>query len=266
MLLVTQEKPPRQDKAAILLGHIHQTGATRAPSLATYKAQSQIRSPTAKALKRPAQVNRKVALEDAESAAEWVRSHASDLGVDADKVAVMGLSAGGHVALLTGVRRQFAAVVALYAPVLLALDAAAEGGFPARALLGDAASAESACYASPLTYAASGFPPTMFVHGTADRFVSYRPTVRMHDELVDAGVVADLHLLGGADHAFDYGSSHGEAVAELVDGFMRRNVVEPARVARETPRPDDMRAALERVPDLPAIDALRTLLERGRLP
>src|SRR5579864_3327348 len=38
-------------------------------------------------------------LDDVKTAINWVRGHASDLGVETEKIAILGYSAGGHLAL-----------------------------------------------------------------------------------------------------------------------------------------------------------------------
>ncbi|MBN86612.1 MAG: hypothetical protein CL885_03730, partial [Dehalococcoidia bacterium] len=42
-------------------------------------------------------------IEDGKSAIRWVREHASELGIDPNRLAAGGGSAGGHVAATTGV-------------------------------------------------------------------------------------------------------------------------------------------------------------------
>ena len=41
-------------------------------------------------------------IQDIQRAIEWVRSHADEYNVDATKIGVMGFSAGGHLAILSG--------------------------------------------------------------------------------------------------------------------------------------------------------------------
>ena len=43
------------------------------------------------------------AVEDAKSAIRWVRQHASNLGIDPDRIVASGGSAGGHLAACTGI-------------------------------------------------------------------------------------------------------------------------------------------------------------------
>src|SRR6201996_8076586 len=57
------------------------------------------------------------ALEDAAAALAWTRANAARLDIDAEKVAVQGHSAGGHIALMTGTlpaADRPAAVIAYY--------------------------------------------------------------------------------------------------------------------------------------------------------
>jgi acetyl esterase/lipase len=43
-------------------------------------------------------------LEDAQAVVAWVRKHADQYGLDANRIGVWGISAGGHIAALLGVR------------------------------------------------------------------------------------------------------------------------------------------------------------------
>jgi len=77
-------------------------------------------------------------------------------------------------------------------------------------------------YLSPLFGDLAGFPPTLVIGGTRDLFLSN--TVRMHRQLREAGVDADLHIFDGRPHA-GYGNAPEEAAvsAEQV-AFVRRHL------------------------------------------
>ena len=47
------------------------------------------------------------------------------------------------------------------------------------------------------------YPPTFFLHGTIDKFVDYKLTVRAHEQLKTLGVETELLLGDDIDHAFD---------------------------------------------------------------
>lgn len=59
-------------------------------------------------------------LEDAQAALQWVRDHASEYKVNPKQIALLGRSAGAHIALMTGLRADAAhpvqAIIAFYAP------------------------------------------------------------------------------------------------------------------------------------------------------
>ena len=97
------------------------------------------------------------------------------------------------------------------------------------ALFGGNPTAEIVNAASPITYANAEYPPTLFVHGTADDRVPHAMTMRMYQALEQAGVPVDLHLYAGQDHFFDQEPQFSAAVAEAMAFFMARYV--PARAA-----------------------------------
>jgi dipeptidyl aminopeptidase/acylaminoacyl peptidase len=158
---------------------------------------------------------------------------------------VGGKSAGGHLALLaagtrgmdefegdgghTTVSSEVAAVIGI-APVADLTEFANRPGM-AR-LFGGNPAAETVKAASPITYANGDYPPTLFVHGTADDRVPHAMTLRMYQALEQAGVPVDLHLYAGQDHFFDQEPQFSAAVAEAMACFIARYV--PVRVAVTT--------------------------------
>lgn len=50
----------------------------------------------------------------------------------------------------------------------------------------------------------SSFPPTLFLHGSVDSAVWVRESKNMHRLLRDAGVRAELKVVEGKEHSFDY--------------------------------------------------------------
>jgi acetyl esterase/lipase len=162
-------------------------------------------------------------LHDAKAAVRWLRARAGELGVDPDRVAAWGESAGGHLAEqlglvtdpalegdvgVTGPPSAVAAVVAWYAPsdvAAVATDTGADPGDPATReaqLLGapPAAVPGLAAQASPLTHAMAAAPPVLLLHGRADRFVPCVQSERLRDALAAAGADVELHTYEGADH------------------------------------------------------------------
>jgi len=188
----------------------------------------------------PAQIH------DVKAAIRWVRASAAELGVDPARIAIEGNSAGAHLALVAagtpgrpelegdgghaGVSTAVAAVAAIYPPTLFfdARTAHSKGALPLIALAeGDA---ETAKLASPVHHVSAEFPPTMLAHGTNDTTVPVSASIRMYEELVDAGVPVDLHLYAEQPHAFDAQPSFGRQLAAEMLLFLDRYVPAPAAV------------------------------------
>jgi acetyl esterase/lipase len=157
------------------------------------------------------------AVADVQSAVSWVQSHATELNVDPRRVALLGRSAGGHLALLAAYQRADtstapAAVVALYAPTDLSQLYGEGQGAGAddvrsalRALLGGPPEAVPDDYrqASPINNVRHDMLPTLLIHGVADELVPSDHSARLADALEEAGARVQLLRLPFARHAFD---------------------------------------------------------------
>lgn len=170
-------------------------------------------------------------IEDVRVAYDWMRGHASDLGIDGDRIAVEGNSAGGHLSLMLAASAPgVAACISIYGPTDLARRmAVADENTPyrvssVRALLSDTDSA-SLAESSPVTYARADLPPTMLLHGNADETVPVEQSVLMYQALVDAGAKAELHIFEGQPHSFDREPGFGRQSASLMQLFLGRHVL-----------------------------------------
>lgn len=186
--------------------------------------------------KWPAQIH------DVKAALRWMRANAAKLGIDPEKISVSGNSAGGHLSLMlagtqdlaefegdggnAGTGTQVAAAIAFYPPTQMYVP-----DQPLRAelafLFGRDAAPDVARKASPLEYARSGFPPTLLIHGTKDELVPDEASFKMYRALTAAGVPTDLHIYGGAPHAFDAVQDFGRQTAAIMSLFLDRHVTNP---------------------------------------
>jgi acetyl esterase/lipase len=182
-------------------------------------------------------------LDDVRRGLRWVRAHAGEFGVDPDRLVLMGLSAGAHLAVLAHLARDVAAlepdlpmelrdvpedvlgVIAHYGPYDLARRKPVAGWDPIADLLGERlADPEWIRIASPVRHAAAATAPMLLIHGTADTVVSWRESERMHQALVQAGRASELLILDGAPHAFQVewrGEANRRANAAM-DAFLER--------------------------------------------
>ena len=168
----------------------------------------------------PAQIH------DCKAAIRWLRANADSLRIDANRIGVMGSSAGGHlVAMLgtsgdvkdlegklgshTSVSSRVACVVDEFGPTnFLTMN-----DFPSRIdhlaptspeslLIGGAITEhkDKVRHASPLTYVSKDDPPFLIIHGTKDPLVPYNQSVILDAALKKAGVDVYLQTISEGQH------------------------------------------------------------------
>lgn len=189
----------------------------------------------------PAQV------EDCTRAVQFVRHKAKEWNIDPAKVALMGGSAGAHLALMVGLRDDGAnpdsddpverqssrasCVVSLAGPTDFNLIRTIEHKHPAyRTLLGfepgtpaEEISQNLLDDVSPITYASAGDPPTLLLHGTADMTVPIEHAVKLEKRLREVGAESRLIKLEETGHGIGLGKGHAEVSEEVVD-FIKRHL------------------------------------------
>lgn len=178
-------------------------------------------------------------IEDVKAAIRWTRANAASLEVDADKIAVAGYSAGGHLALVAagsagvaeleglggnqGVSTRVAACLAYYPGVTTRPPASGGDSL----LMAEGSSSDDYRRASPVSYVGPGSPPTIFFHSTADTTIPFDASVLTFQLLRAYGVPAEMHILDGLSHVFDRHPEFAEACAAMGDLFLDRHVVNP---------------------------------------
>jgi acetyl esterase/lipase len=188
------------------------------------------------------------AVEDCRCALRWVIQHAKEYGIDVNRLVVSGGSAGGHLALTTGMlpasagldrqcpgpdNLKVAAIVNWYgiSDVNELLDGPNMKAY-AVTWLGSAPNREEiARRVSPLTYVRPGLPPVLTIHGDADPTVPYTQSVRLHKALADAGVPNELMTMAGGKHGFDCCTAQQriDAYAKIREFLTRQHVLDAPR-------------------------------------
>jgi len=163
-------------------------------------------------------------LADVKCAIRWAKLNAARYGVDPDRIALLGRSAGGHLALLAAytandpgfpascfsaeadraVDERVQAVIAVGAPADLRLMAA-EPGEAVERLMGGLPGHLPDAYAaaSPVTHVRPGLPPTLLVHAQRDRTVPPNHAELLANHLWAAGNRAVLLRVPGGRHGID---------------------------------------------------------------
>ncbi len=147
-------------------------------------------------------------VEDVETAIRWVKANAAEYRLDANRIALIGESAGGHLVALVATRGSpgcdVAAVVPFYAPSNLLMGASATIPASIAAYFGiSSITPESTALlreASPLYHVHSGLPPFLLVHGTEDKLVAYDQSLKFQSALREAGVSCDLITVADGGH------------------------------------------------------------------
>ena len=158
-----------------------------------------------------------VALSDAQRGLQYIRSMAASLGYSPDHVAVMGFSAGGHLAGSASVHhlepdpasqdgvlgypsRPDASV--LVYPVIT-MDARHSGHQGSQeALLGDTPSADLLHHFNLPNQVDTTTPPALLVHASDDTGVPVTNSLRYYEALQRNGIAADLRVYATGGHGF----------------------------------------------------------------
>ena len=187
-----------------------------------------------------------IQLHDAKAAVRWLRARAGELGIDGQRVAAWGESAGGHLAALLGltspdlggdigVRGPSTAVgpvVAWYPPTDLVNFASDAGTDPMAAdtreaqLLGApvAAVPELAAQASPVSHVRPGAPAFLLLHGRADRMIPCTQSERLRDRLREAGNPVEFEAYDDADHMWHGAPQVAARALDRTIDFLQRHL------------------------------------------
>lgn len=178
---------------------------------------------------------------DCKAAIRWIRGNAKKYNLDADKIGVIGWSAGGHLVAMLGTAgdvkelegdlgnydeksSRVSCVVDFFGPA----DMLTIGEHPSQMkhfapdspesrLLGVPIleDKEKARSASPITFVSQDDPPFLIIHGTNDPLVPYQQSVSFRDALQRAGVPVALITVENGGH----GGFRNPTIERRVDAF-----------------------------------------------
>ena len=167
-------------------------------------------------------------LQDCKNGVRYLRAHPDELGIDPDRISVMGGSAGGHLAPLVaytadqpslapsqphpGVSDKVSCVVDFYGISNLATRKETDpNGKPLKIEPLDSttqsifgSTPQDWKKASPVTYVKRDVPPTLILHGKKDTTVDFDQSQELADALKKAGATYEIIWLPNAPHSFSF--------------------------------------------------------------
>jgi acetyl esterase/lipase len=182
-------------------------------------------------------------IKDCRDAVRWVRAHARELGVNPDKIAVAGGSAGGYLALMVGLSddntgpggdpqakhsAKVSAVIDMYGVVNFSKHGKGD-------VVG-ATSAEQQAYL-PEFQCDPQDPAVLILHGTADATVDIQQSDAMAKALRAAKAPYEYIVVDGAPHTFDL---HPKG-----KGWKRSGVIAGTEVSSASDKPDLLAPTLD---------------------
>lgn len=187
--------------------------------------------------------------QDIHRSIRWLRHNAASLGFQPDQIGILGASAGGHLSLMMGVRgglgdpnardvvdRRSSAVqaVACFFPPTDFLnwsrpgdDAVGVGTLKEYApafgprRLDERQRAVLGAEISPLYYVTSNTPPTLIIHGDADKLVPIYQARQFMERCEKAHVPAKLVVREGKEHGWPGIEKDVEILADWFDQHLR---------------------------------------------
>ncbi len=192
------------------------------------------------------------AVEDCRCALRWVIQNAKDHALDVSRITVMGYSAGGHLALTTGMlpastdldrscpgseALKVAAIVNWYGitDVVDLLDGPNTRAYAVQWLGSRPDRNDLARRLSPLTHVRRDLPPILTIHGDADPTVPYTHATRLKAALDRAGATSELVTIPGGRHG-GFPTAQQIRAIDAVRAFLTKHGVAP-KVATGTAPP-----------------------------
>jgi acetyl esterase/lipase len=175
-----------------------------------------------------------VALQDAQRAVRLVRKNAAAWGLQADRVGVMGFSAGGHVAASLGTkydRKVYEPVdeadalsarpdfLALVYPVI-SMESGVTHDVSRQELIGAEPSAAAIEEHSLDKHVRPDMPPTFLLHADDDSAVNPENSIRFYRALRANKIPAELHIFRKGEHGFAVRFTKGLPVAIWPDLYV----------------------------------------------
>jgi acetyl esterase/lipase len=187
------------------------------------------------------------AVEDAKCAVRFMRCQADKYGIDTDRIAVIGGSAGGHLSMMIGYSSdvpelegdgghpthtsRVAAVVNFYGPTDMTTEFARTKKVVKKFLGGKTYEEAPELYeqVSPLFYLTPDDPPTLTFHGTIDDIVPVSQAEALHKKLDELGIPNEYEAFPGWPHTMDMAKPVSDRCLYFMDRFFEKHLDFPPK-------------------------------------
>jgi acetyl esterase len=162
------------------------------------------------------------AVNDVKAAIAWLRTQTTQFGFAAQRVVLVGYSAGGTLALSAGLSTDtnVAAIVSAAAPVDLNAWAASISSPQAKIDVSDYLKGTRSQDASPLYAVRAGAPPVFLFHGEADNLVPISQSVLIADKFKAAKVPVLFRTIPAAGHDILLNPTHLKIILNDLTPFL----------------------------------------------
>lgn len=146
---------------------------------------------------------------DCREAVRWMRQNARDLGINPQRIAVAGGSAGGYLALMVGLTDEKpelggnpkATISSKVSAVIDMYGVTSSGKYAKDMLVNFGADTDKLF--SPLSYVTSKSVPVLILHGNADKTVDIKQSRNLEEALIKNKVDYNFVELEEVEHTFD---------------------------------------------------------------
>jgi acetyl esterase/lipase len=146
---------------------------------------------------------------DCREAVRWMRQNATDLGIDPQRIAAAGGSAGGYLALMVGLTDETPelggnpkAAISSKVSAVIDMYGVTSGGNYAKNMLVDFGMDTDTIF-SPISYVSSKSVPILILHGNADKTVNIRQSRSLEEALIKNKVDYNFVEVEEGEHTFD---------------------------------------------------------------